>query len=83
MTGWGITSLVLGCIRITFLLVGLTLSMNRRIAIVAVRSSKQIMMRNVLVELPEDVMLRLVKLAKQEQFTVHEMAADILIAHLT
>lgn len=35
-------------------------------------------MRNVVVTLPEDLMLRLLKRAKDEQLTTHELAADVL-----
>lgn len=35
-------------------------------------------MRNVVVALPEDLMLRLVRRAKDEQYTVHEMAEIVL-----
>jgi hypothetical protein len=44
---------------------------------------KKVIPRTLMVELPEDVMMRLVKWAAQENMTVHAAAADILTARLT
>jgi hypothetical protein len=43
---------------------------------------KKVIPRSLMIELPEDVMLRLVKWAAGEKMTVHAAAADILIARL-
>ena len=41
-----------------------------------------VQMRNIVVELPEDIMLRLVKRAKESSVPAHSLAANVLLEWL-